>query len=105
MLNLNRKKENLLMQIIHKYLLHLESWQTLSLPKNYQILSVQFQAGTICLWALIDNEEQNLEQVTIMIIGTGKSGIQGQYKENYKYLATLQHNGYVWHVFEYKVIV
>ena len=89
------------MLVIYKYPLILDDWQTLELPKGYQILDIQTQLEDIFLWALIDNEEQEMEKVTIMIIGTGRPGMQTIDKEKYKYLKTTQQPPFVWHVFQY----
>lgn len=89
------------MLIIYKYPLFLDSWQSLELPKGYQILDIQIQRDITFLWAMIDNQELELEKITIMIIGTGQPGLQKIDQEKYKHLKTVQQGYFVWHIFQY----
>ena len=55
---------------IWKYKLHITDEQIIELPKWSQVLSVGVQDGDICLWALV-NPEEEIGQGQIFIRGTG----------------------------------
>lgn len=82
---------------IFKYPLKVEHIQQVMLPQNAKILSVQVQAGTLCIWAQID-EVNALEDRTIEVFGTGHA----MSDEPRRYIGTVQMHGgaLVWHVFE-----
>lgn len=63
------------------------------LPRLAQILHIAMQDHNPCLWALIDNEEP-LQNRSFVWIGTGHEVPNGHY------LATIQNEQYVWHLFE-----
>lgn len=85
------------MKTVYKFRLDIEDITTISMPRGAQILSVQNQNESICLWALVDTEAEK-EQRTFRIAGTGhliREGIKA-------FLGTVQmHDGiFVAHVFE-----
>lgn len=55
---------------IYKYPLETTDEQKIEMPKGANILTVQVQNGTPCLWALV-NPENRPEQRIISIFGTG----------------------------------
>lgn len=55
---------------VFKYQLRVEDVQTIWLPKGAELLTVQTQQGTPCLWALVD-EQAPTEERTILMYGTG----------------------------------
>lgn len=57
--------------VIYKYPLKIEDIQTIRMPKGYEILSVQAQNDIPCLWAYVNADEKELEDVYIEIHGTG----------------------------------
>ncbi len=81
---------------IYKYELKIKDSQLVELPWMSNILSVQFQNGTLCLWAEVDTTTAKIQR-TILIFGTGNP-IED--KDDRVFLGTAQHNGFVWHVFE-----
>jgi hypothetical protein len=83
---------------IFKYELTAADKQTLTLPV-IKVLSVGFQPGKLCLWALVDPESV-LKQVEVEIVGTGhdKEPVEGQ-----EFLGTVFDHPFVWHVF-YRVV-
>lgn len=93
-------------QIIYKYPLDIIDIQTLFIPNDAEILSVQFQGDTLTLWAKlnISSENKDGDCRKIHIIGTGNTlpGIVGL-----KFLGTAQDLSspfpLVWHVFESKL--
>lgn len=85
------------MKVIYKYPLELQDSQFLLLPEAHQVLSVQVQNERLYLWASVDTDFP-IEKVQIRIIGTGHPILFDH--ENYFYVATVQMNTLVWHVFE-----
>jgi hypothetical protein len=83
---------------IYKYQIEVTDEQTLTLPINAQILAVQTQWDSPCIWAMIDPKEKQMEQVTIRIWGTGHPIADS---ESLTYLGTFQMLGgqLVFHVF------
>lgn len=71
------------------------SVSNVSIPEGAQILDVQVQNEQIMMWALV--EDQNfLESRVFKVYGTGHAVDD----PNIKYLATVQHHSFVWHIFE-----
>ena len=68
--------------------------QKLGLYDGYQVLSVQMQGGTLCLWALVDTDAPAVN-LDILVIATGHNCLE----TFAKYLGTVQDGPYVWHVF------
>lgn len=82
--------------LIYKYVLELTEVQTVTLPAKAEILSVQDQGGSICLWAKFAAGIDRYEEITIVIAGTGSSFDDS----GLTYLATVQKDAFVWHVFK-----
>ena len=82
------------MKTIWKYALESLRPQEITLRKNAEILSAQFQNEKLCLWVLLDTGEIE-ETYRIHIIGTG---FNINVKLDY-YIGTVQQDPYVWHVF------
>ena len=82
------------MKTIYKYELKSQD-AIVKLPLGAQILTVQLQAGTPTLWALVDPDNV-LEDRFISIVGTG-----WEVEDNMKYICTyMEERFFVWHVFE-----
>ena len=58
------------MKAIWKFPIVITDEQKVLMPKSAQILSVQVQHGTPCIWAICDAEEGKVER-TFVIHGTG----------------------------------
>jgi hypothetical protein len=72
---------------------------TVYMPEQYELLDIQNQDGTVCLWAVVDNMAPKVAHV-FRVLGTG---FGDEILENgSKYLRTVQHReiGFVWHIFE-----
>jgi len=85
---------------IFKYTLEITDFQTIELPKGYELLTVKMQNGNACIWCLID-EEAEKEAVNFEVFGTGHEigydmGIDRKYIGTY-----FLDNGLVFHLFEY----
>ncbi len=80
---------------IYKYpLTDLSSY--ISMPTGARILSVQLQGNDLMAWALIDKDVPTSEKRCFAIYGTGWA----LDNDPGDYLATIQGNGFVWHLFE-----
>lgn len=88
--------------IIYKYPLIVADRQTVSLPKDAEILSVQIQCDALRLWAIVDPDAEDEDRI-IEINGTGFE-MKDLSKEGLSrlHINTVQvYNGaVVWHVFE-----
>ena len=87
------------MRTIWKYTLNITDRQTVSMPVFAEILTVQMQGGSLCLWAIVESD-RNLEQREFLIFGTGNP-IPEQFCLH-QHIGTVQVGGgvLVWHVFE-----
>ena len=88
-------------QRIWKYQLKLTDGQNISMPKGAEILTVQVQDGSPCLWALVDPKAET-EARFIEIFGTG-SPILSDMGVSREYISTFQmrEGSFVFHAFEY----
>lgn len=59
------------MKTIWKYTLEVKTAQTIKLPVGAEILSIKNQNDNICLYAMVDGNEEETEVRTILIFGTG----------------------------------
>lgn len=87
------------MKTIYKYPLEAEDWQAIKMPRGAEILAVQTQGETPCLWALVDTENDSEERY-LRVIGTGHP-ISSEDKY-LRFIGTFQLMGgsLVFHVFE-----
>lgn len=85
---------------IWKYQLETADWNTIKMPIGSEILTVQTQGENICLWALVNPNEDEEERI-IEVVGTGFP-IECDLKFTRKYINSYQlMNGrLVFHVFE-----
>lgn len=86
------------MKTIWKFQFDIVSPLCISMPQGAEILSVQDQGGTACLWAIV-NPESELEQRYFEIFGTGQF-MRGDMGAERRFIGTFQQPPYVWHVFE-----
>lgn len=84
------------MRAVWKFTLEMVAIQSVEMPKGAKILDVQFQDESLCLWAGVTPGKES-EERTVQIVGTGHRELPDA---GITYLATVQKNGYVWHVFE-----
>jgi hypothetical protein len=87
------------MKTIYKNELQLLDEQIITIPFGAEILTVQTQRETPCLWFLVDPNEGRLQEIKIAIHGTGHIIHEPRFK---KYLGTFQLQGgsFVGHAFE-----
>ena len=82
---------------IWKFELKVTDQQFVSMPKDPEILSVQYQGQQLCVWAMVEPENVK-KPYRFLIFGTG-SPLPNEHWGTY--LATVQdpHRPLVWHVF------
>jgi hypothetical protein len=85
------------MQVIHKFVLGSYDNQGFYFSQGYKILDIQPQNGAICLWVLQDVSKPPT-WVNFRVFGTGWT-IE---VDNMDYIATVQLDALVWHVFKDK---
>lgn len=87
---------------IYKYQLKVTDTQKIELPVGAEILTVQIQNETPCLWALVDPNGIEKETRIIEVFGTGHP-ISYDMGMSRKYVSSFQLRGsqLVFHVFEY----
>ena len=83
---------------IYKYPIKITDSQKVKLPLNAEILTVQMQGETLCLWAKVEEVgNTSTEERTIEVFGTGHP----MSDDARRYIGTIQiHVGALWHVFE-----
>jgi hypothetical protein len=86
---------------IYKYQLLVADFQGVLLPIGSEILTIQTQGETVCMWALVNPNETQKEIRNIEIFGTGHS-IYYDIGIDLKYISTFQIHGgqLVFHAFE-----
>jgi hypothetical protein len=87
------------MRTIYKYEIETTDTQELNLPYGAEILCVQVQNGKPCIWALIDTEQNLIDEHTIITVGTGHRLGYTFSKANYLGTYQLQGGALVFHVF------
>jgi hypothetical protein len=86
---------------IFKYQLETVSIQSVELPANAEILTIQAQGQVPCLWAIVDQTEKEKMNVQIEIFGTGHPIMFDVGITKRKYISTFQLYGgdLVFHAF------
>lgn len=90
------------MKTIYKYPLEWADEQAIEMPKGARILSVQWIRGSICIYALIDINEQIREAHKFLIIGTGCPIYPNTEPAVHYFLGTVHNEDHslVFHIFE-----
>jgi hypothetical protein len=84
-----------MVKVVHKFSIDLRK-TAVEMPLGSKILSVQLQDGSPTLWALVDPEAmKEIRHFRVLMTGEHFTG-----SKDLDYLATLQNNGIVAHVFE-----
>jgi len=86
------------MKTIWKYQLEIEDSQSINMPIGAKILDVQSQNGVICMWFLVETNNE-IHTRNFAIVGTGNP----IWMKEYDYIGTTQtrQGVLVWHIFEY----
>ena len=77
------------MKTIWKFELALQTEQAINMPEGAKVLTVQVQAGVLCVWALVDTENDT-EERQFFILGTGHDADDVDSSNGYNYLNTVQ---------------
>jgi hypothetical protein len=81
---------------IHKYRFKIDTAIHIKMPVGANILNVGVQDGWPTMWAIV-NTEQPIADRNFYIYATGQNMDE---MFGHDYIATLQLNGFVWHIFE-----
>ncbi len=86
-------------KVVYKYSLNWDKEQKIRIDSEAIVLDVQVQYSAITLWALVDPDPQDIDEITVYVFETGEP-IQ-QDISNLKYLGTLQFDDgmFIYHVF------
>lgn len=84
---------------IWKFKLDTTEVQYIEMPHGAEVLTVQMQAGDVCIWVLVDMDEERKVQRRFHIFGTG---YPIDVRIELRYIGTYQLQGglLVFHVFE-----
>ena len=85
--------------VIYKYTLSLQDEQTVAMPPDAEVLSVQVQAGTICIFAKHNPNDwlpEHWKPRRFVLVSTGIPFSDS----SLIYRGTVQIPPFVWHVFE-----
>lgn len=88
------------MRTIWKFTFKLNSVVEVQMPDRARVIHVGEQNGLLCLWAMVDTENQ-LTARRFRIFGTGHP-LSTDVKESH-FIGTVFQSIYVWHVFEVPV--
>lgn len=86
------------MRTIWKFPLVWADIQSIAIPEEYVLLSVQIQRDVPTLWAIVDEKKPN-KNVEIICHGTGHAVDKKIDKGRFDYLGTVQHDNLVFHFF------
>jgi hypothetical protein len=81
---------------IYKYQFQIADRIEIEMPIHSDILSVQLQGNTPTMWAKVDTSLDLVKRI-FLVFGTGHE-INSIF--DYRHIGTIQHNGFVWHIFE-----
>lgn len=88
------------METIWKFPIGITDEQIVHAPGPFVPLSVQFQDGTLCIWAVVDPAAKSKHSHRVWVVGTGNPL---QWTGEKHFLGTAQHvvggTTLVWHVF------
>lgn len=62
---------NSMKQTVYKYPIEITDYQDVTLPKGAKILCIKNQNGIICIWALVNKDENETETIKLRCAGTG----------------------------------
>lgn len=87
------------MKTVFKYLLKVDDYQTVTMPRGAQILTVQAQRDIPCIWALVETDSEPEERYFRMA-GTGHR--MSEKDKFLRYIGTFQimQGELVFHIFE-----
>lgn len=81
---------------IYKYQFQIADRIEIEMPIHSDVLSIQLQSGIPTMWVKVDTSLQMVKRIFV-VFGTGHE-INSMF--DYRHIGTIQHQGYVWHIFE-----
>lgn len=89
------------MHTVYKYAIPIDDHFTINLPQGAQLLSVQAQHDTPCIWALVDPSAP-IEARSFRLAGTGHPIHDNELEGTFKHVGSFQMRGgtLVFHLFE-----
>ena len=87
------------MKTIWKFpILEPHEYNEIEMPEGADVLTVQMQGKTMCLWAIVDPEAPKVPRM-FNVCGTGNSMLEHVQR---RYIGTIQMHGgqYIFHIFE-----
>ncbi len=84
---------------IYKYPFSIEDVVRIEMPAFAEILHIECQQGTPCIWALVEPEMRQ-ETRTFSVFGTGHAIEYDRTAKSLVHHGTFQQGPFVWHVFE-----
>ena len=87
------------MKTIYKYNLEITDSQSITMPLNSEILSAKNQGNNLCIWALVDTDEDLNVTYEIEIFGTGNPIYDNSTFREFIDTCVMP-NGLVWHLFK-----
>lgn len=87
------------MRTIWKFPLAVEDFQKIEMPKGAEVLTVQTQNESLCIWAILNPSANTTELRGFWVLGTGNPVVHEDHIG--RYVGTAQLRGFVWHVFEH----
>lgn len=90
------------MKTIWKYEIAVDDIQNIDMPESSEILCVQMQGSTPCIWALVDPENKVRVPRVLITVGTGHKIFIDDKNFRLNYIGTYQMMGgsLVFHLFE-----
>ena len=85
------------MQAVWKFPLSAADTQVIKMPASAKLMSIQYQAGKPCLWALVDPDQPEVGHRLILCVSTGFVIANLDLS---KFIATVQEGPFVWHFFD-----
>ena len=82
------------MRTIWKYVVPLEDYPEITVPRGAHLLHMDMQHGKLCAWFQTHDDERGTEVRKFRIYGTGH-----EVKEHNWHEATVVDGDFVWHIF------
>ncbi len=79
---------------IWKFPIEVTDEQHVNMPRGAKVLTVQFQAGSITIWALVDPTASKVKR-RVRVVGTGNPCDV----DRFDHIGSVQTPPFVWHVF------
>lgn len=77
----------------------IDQWQTVVIPEPYRVLSAGFQEGQLVVWAEVEDSSTVEDAALFYVAFTGSAVPASVVTRKTRYLTTLQHQGFVFHIY------